>query len=105
MLTQRDADVPNQRVAEQLRREGKTVTAPDTAMRLTASIGCSGCQRSFTGTWAPGKRTAAQDCPRCGRTFKATWPGFTFQPDSVIVADTSPCETVTAPLDARTENP
>jgi hypothetical protein len=29
---------------------------------------------------------ASISCPSCGHEFEATWPGFTFEPETVIVA-------------------
>jgi len=55
-------------------------------MRLTAEITCPSCGCTFTGRWTEGRETAAQRCGSCGHVFDATWPGFTFEPQTVIIS-------------------
>ena len=55
-------------------------------IRLAAALACPSCGCEFTGRWLEGHETAAQQCPSCGHVFEASWPGFTFEPETVIVS-------------------
>ena len=54
-------------------------------MRLTAPLACPSCGHEFTGRWVEDHETAGQQCEACGHVFTATWPGFTFEPETVVV--------------------
>jgi hypothetical protein len=60
------------------------VSAAPSPLRYTAPLICTACGREFGGLWV-GEKTGPQQCP-CGHVFKATWPGFTFEPEVVIVS-------------------
>lgn len=53
--------------------------------RLGAVLTCPSCGREFPACWAGDRETADRQCPSCGRVFEATWPGFTFEPETVII--------------------
>lgn len=50
---------------------------------------CPACGHEFTAFWVDTK-TGPQQCPACGHVFEATWPGFTPEPETVIVRRLSP---------------
>ena len=54
-------------------------------IRLTAPLSCPSCGQEFTGRWTAPQDTADQRCPACADVFTATWPGFTFEPERVVV--------------------
>jgi hypothetical protein len=50
-----------------------------------APVTCPSCGRKVTGRWHQGQEPEPQRCP-CGHTFDAAWPGFTFEPETVIIS-------------------
>jgi hypothetical protein len=61
------------------------VSAPPAPITLTAPLACPSCGHEVAGRWTEGRETAAQQCGACGHVFEATWPGFTFEPETIIV--------------------
>ncbi len=61
------------------------MSAAPAPIRLAAPLTCPSCGHKVTGRWLEGQETAAQQCGTCGHIFEATWPGFTFEPETVIV--------------------
>lgn len=59
-------------------------------LKLYAPLTCPSCGHGFTGWWIEDHETAAQRCGACGHVFEATWPGFTFEPEVVIVRRATP---------------
>lgn len=76
------------------------------AGRITyhSPLTCPACAHSFKGTWKHCTGKEDQTCPACLEVWPEAWAGWEFQP-RVTVADTDPCETVTAALDAVTVKP
>jgi hypothetical protein len=60
------------------------VSGAPAPMRLAARITCPSCGRAFIGHWTEGSETAAQQCP-CGHVAEATWPGFTAEPETIVL--------------------
>ena len=52
----------------------------------SAPLTCPSCGHKVVGRWLSGQDTADQRCPSCGHVFEAAWPGFTFEPETVIVS-------------------
>lgn len=50
-----------------------------------APLTCPSCGREVAGYWYQGREPEAQHCPSCGHVFEATWPGWTFEPETVII--------------------
>jgi len=50
-----------------------------------APVDCPSCGRKVTGRWHQGREPEAQQCGACGHVFEAAWPGFTFEPETIIV--------------------
>lgn len=59
---------------------------PSAPIEHEAVIDCPECGREVIGHWIQGRDTADQRCGACGHVFEATWPGFTFEPETVIVS-------------------
>ena len=57
-----------------------------TAISHGAVLACPSCGHEVTCRWPEGQATAAHQCPACGRVFEAAWPGFTFEPETVIIS-------------------
>jgi len=51
----------------------------------TGPLACPECGSKVTGHWLSSRKTADQQCPACGHVWEATWPGFSFEPELVIV--------------------
>ena len=66
------------------------MSAAPVPMRLTALVTCPECGHEHTGQWTEGRETADQVCPACGHVSEETWPGFTFEPETVIVRPPGP---------------
>ena len=58
--------------------------APLPPLRRSAPLPCPSCGLDVPCLWV-GCKAAGQQCPACGHEFEATWPGFTFEPETVIV--------------------
>ncbi len=54
-------------------------------IRHGAALACPSCGHKVTGCWLSGQDTAFQQCGACGHVFTATWPGFTFEPETVVI--------------------
>ena len=52
--------------------------------RRAAPLTCPSCGRKVSGHWPGDCKTAAQKCP-CGHAFEAAWPGFTFEPETIVI--------------------
>jgi ribosomal protein S27AE len=71
-----------------------TVTrGPDPIATFGGPATCPSCGHVFAGQWQAslddweGNPAADQACPECGAVFAATWPGFTFEPDTVVIGE------------------
>lgn len=62
------------------------MSAAPIPIKLYAPLICPPCGHEFTAWWIEDHETAAQRCGACGHVFDATWPGFTFEPEVVIVS-------------------
>lgn len=52
--------------------------------KYAATLTCPKCGRKVPCRWV-GRKTAPQRCRSCGHAFDAAWPGFTFEPETIIV--------------------
>ena len=60
------------------------MTGARAPLRHAAPLTYPSCGRKVDGRWPDGQYPAAQRC-ECGHVVEATWPGFTFEPELVIV--------------------
>ena len=61
------------------------MTAAPPRKKYTAALTCPSCGCGVTGRWLGNPETAAQQCGACGHVFDAAWPGFTFEPETVVI--------------------
>ena len=54
-------------------------------LTLGGPVTCPECGRDFAGTWNEPQLPAEQHCPD-GHLTSVTWPGWTFEPETVVVA-------------------
>lgn len=55
-----------------------------------ASLPCPSCGREVTCYWPEDEYTGSHQCGACGHVFDAAWPGFSFEPEVVIIDSGKP---------------